>query len=58
MKHKINLMFGISCFALSIVNLMNAIDGKIIIDEPSLLMAYLLCAVGMGNFGVFIGGNQ
>lgn len=58
MKHKLNLCIGLSSTALGVYDLFKAIDGKIIVSEPHLILGIILIAVGMGNFGVFIGGNQ
>ena len=58
MKHKFNLCVGLSSIALGVFDLFKAIDSKIITSEPHLILGIILIAVGMGNLGVFIGGNK
>lgn len=58
MKHKLNLCIGLSSTALGVFDCIRAIDGKVIVSEPHLILGIVLIAVGMGNLGVFIGGNK
>lgn len=58
MKHKLNLCIGLSSTALGAFDCIRAIDSKIIVSEPHLILGIILIAVGMGNLGVFIGGKQ
>ena len=58
MKHKFNLCIGLSSIALGVFDCIRAIDGKVIVSEPHLILGIILIVVGMGNLGVFIGGNQ
>lgn len=58
MKHKLNLCIGLSSTALGVFDCIRAIDNKIIVSEPHLILGIILIAVGMGNLGVFIGGKQ
>lgn len=58
MKHKLNLCIGLSSTALGVFDCVRAIDGKVIVSEPHLILGIILIAVGMGNLGVFIGGKQ
>lgn len=58
MKHKLNLCIGLSSTALGVFDCIRAIDSKIIVSEPHLILGIILIAVGMGNLGVFIGGKQ
>lgn len=58
MKYKLNLCFGLSSIALGVFDCIRAIDGKVITSEPYLILGIILIAVGMGNLGVFIGGNS
>lgn len=58
MKHKFNLCIGLSSVGLGVFDLFKAIDSKIITSEPHLILGIILIAVGMGNLGVFIGGNK
>lgn len=58
MKHKLNLCIGLSSIALGVFDCIRAIGGKVIVSEPHLILGIILIAVGMGNLGIFIGGNQ
>lgn len=58
MKHKFNLCIGLSSIALGVFDCIRAINGKVIVSEPHLILGIILIAVGMGNLGVFIGGSK
>ena len=58
MKHKFNLCVGLSSTALGMFDCIRAIDNKKITSEPHLILGIALIALGMGNLGVFIGGNK
>lgn len=58
MKHKFNLCIGLPSTVLGVFDCIRAIDGKVIVSEPHLILGIILIAVGMGNLGVFIGGKQ
>lgn len=58
MKYKFNLCIGLTSTALGVFDCIRAIDSKIIVSEPHLILGIILIAVGMGNLGVFIGGKQ
>lgn len=58
MKYKFNLCIGLFSIALGVFDCIRAIDGKVIVSEPHLILGIILIAVGMGNFGVFIGGHK
>ena len=58
MKHKFTLCIGLTSTALGVFDCIRAIDSKIIVSEPHLILGIILIAVGMGNLGVFIGGKQ
>ena len=58
MKHKFNLCIGLTSTALGVFNCIRAINGKVVVSEPHLILGIILNAVGMGNLGVFIGGSK
>lgn len=58
MKHKFNLCIGLSSIALGVFDCIRAIGGKVIVSEPHLILGIILIVVGIGNLGIFIGGNQ
>ena len=43
---------------LGVVDCVRAIDSKRINSEPHLILGIILIALGMGNLGIFIGGNK
>ena len=58
MKHKLNLCIGLFSIALGVFDCIRVVDHKMITSESLLILGIILIAVGMGNLGVFIGGNK
>ena len=58
MKHKLNLCIGLFSIALGVFDCIRVVDDKMITSESLLILGIILIAVGMGNLGVFIGGNK
>lgn len=58
MKYKINLYIGFISIVIGILNCLKGINGQVVVNESNLIIGIIVLAAGMGNLGIFVGGNQ